>query len=44
MDVYTTQLRDGNLFYVITVVPEREEGNYTDVFNRVVQSVRLNDR
>jgi hypothetical protein len=44
VDVYTTQLRDGNLFYVITVVPEREEGNYADVFNRVVQTVRLNDR
>jgi hypothetical protein len=44
VDVYTTQLRDGNLFYVITVVPEREEGNYSAVFNRVVQSVRLNDR
>ncbi|HJU43141.1 MAG TPA: M48 family metallopeptidase [Vicinamibacterales bacterium] len=44
VDVYTTQLRDGNLFYVITVVPEREEGNYTAVFNRVVQTVRLNDR
>jgi beta-barrel assembly-enhancing protease len=44
VDVYTTQLRDGNLFYVITVVPEREEGNYDAVFTRVVQSVRLNDR
>jgi hypothetical protein len=44
VDVYTTQLRDGNLFYVVTVVPEREEGNYADVFNRVVQSVRLSDR
>jgi hypothetical protein len=44
VDVYTTLLRDGNLFYVITVVPEREEGNYADVFNRVVQTVRLNDR
>jgi hypothetical protein len=44
VDVYTTQLRDGNLFYVITVAPEREEGTYNAAFNRVVQSVRLNDR
>ena len=29
VDVYTTMLRDGNLFYVLTVVPEREEGNYS---------------
>ena len=44
VDVYTTQLRDGNLFYVATVVPEREEGDYANAFERVVQSVRLNDR
>ncbi len=44
VDVYTTLLRDGNLFYVLTVVPEREEGNYGAAFDRVVQSVRLNDR
>ncbi len=44
VDVYTTQLRDGNLFYVITVVPEREEGTYANAFSRVVQTIRLNDR
>jgi hypothetical protein len=44
VDVYTTLLRDGNLFYVLTVVPEREEGAYAATFNRVVQSVRLKDR
>ena len=44
VDVYTTLLRDGNLFYVLTVVPEREAGTYTAAFNRVVTSVRLNDR
>jgi hypothetical protein len=44
VDVYTTLLRDGNLFYVVTVVPEREEGAYAPTFNRVVQSVRLKDR
>ena len=44
VDVYTTMLRDGNLFYFLTVVPEREEGNYAQVFDRVAQSIRLNDR
>jgi Zn-dependent protease with chaperone function len=44
VDVYTTMLRDGNLFYVLTVVPEREENNYGAAFDRVVRSVRLNDR
>ena len=44
VDVYTTLLRDGTLFYVLTVVPEREEGNYGAAFDRVVQSVRLADR
>jgi beta-barrel assembly-enhancing protease len=44
VDVYTTMLRDGNLFYYLSVVPEREEGNYAAAFERVAQSIRLNDR
>ena len=44
VDVYTTMLADGNLFYYLSVVPEREEGNYSAVFERVAQSIRLNDR
>jgi beta-barrel assembly-enhancing protease len=44
VDVYTTMLRDGNLFYYLSVVPEREEGNYAAAFDRVTQSIRLNDR
>jgi Zn-dependent protease with chaperone function len=44
VDVYTTMLRDGNLFYYLSVVPEREEGNDTQTFDRVAQSIRLNDR
>ncbi len=44
VDVYTTMLRDGNLFYVLTVVPEREEGNYGAAFDRIIRSVKLNDR
>jgi len=44
VDVYTTMLANGDLFYVLTVVPEQELGNYGAAFNRVVQSVRLSDR
>jgi hypothetical protein len=42
--VYTTFLADGNLFYYLTVVPEREQQAYTAAFNRVGQSIRLSDR
>ena len=44
VEVYTTMLNNGDLFYLLTVVPEREAGNYEQAFNRVVTSVRLNDR
>jgi hypothetical protein len=42
--VYTAMLADGNLFYYLTVVPEREAGAYSATFDRVGQSIRLNDR
>jgi Zn-dependent protease with chaperone function len=42
--VYTTLLRDGNLFYYLTVVPEDEAANYDPAFDRVGNSIRLNDR
>ncbi len=41
IDVYTTLLRDGTLFYVIGVAPSEEYGSYDDVFNRIVRSIRL---
>jgi Zn-dependent protease with chaperone function len=44
VDVHTTLLANGDLFYLLTVAPERERGAYGQAFNRVVQSVRLNDR
>ena len=44
VDVYTTMLRDGNLFYYLSVVPEREVGAYEPAFDRVTRSIRLNDR
>ena len=44
VDVYTTMLSNGDLFYLLTVVPEREGGTYQQAFSRVVQTVRINDR
>jgi Zn-dependent protease with chaperone function len=44
VEVYTTMLSNGDMFYLLTVVPEREINNYGQAFNRVVQTVRINDR
>jgi hypothetical protein len=44
VEVHTTLLSNGDLFYLLTVVPEREVGAYGPAFDRVVSSVRLNDR
>jgi Zn-dependent protease with chaperone function len=41
--VFTTLLRDGNLFYCITVAPEDEYQTYQRSFQRVTQSIRLTD-
>jgi hypothetical protein len=43
IDVYTTQLRNGNLFYTIGVAPRDDYGDYKNVFNRVVSSIQLMD-
>lgn len=42
--LYTTLLADGNLFYYVTVVPEREASRYSATFDRIGQSIRLSDR
>jgi hypothetical protein len=39
----TTTLNNGNLFFVIAVAPEREAASYRQTFQRVVNSVRLNN-
>ena len=44
VDVHTTMLTNGDLFYVLTVAPDREIGTYGPAFDRVVKSVRINDR
>ena len=41
--LYTTQLNDGSLFYVIGVAPTSEFSDYQAVFNRSVRSIQLND-
>jgi Zn-dependent protease with chaperone function len=42
IQVYSTQLRNGNLFYAIAVAPTDAFNSYRDVFDRVVSSIRLN--
>ena len=39
--IYTTQMSDGSLFYVIGVAPENEYAAYDSVFQRVVSSIRF---
>lgn len=43
VNIYTTQLRNGGLFYAITVVPDNESYNYGSAFRNVLSSVQLND-
>lgn len=40
--VYTTQLRNGNLFYVVAVVPQNQASRYNNAFRNMVRSIRLN--
>jgi hypothetical protein len=40
--VITTQLRNGQLFYMIAVAPQNER-NFEDAFRTIMQSVRIND-
>jgi hypothetical protein len=41
--VFSTLLRNGNLFYAVAVAPEDQYGSYRGVFDRVVASLRLNE-
>jgi Zn-dependent protease with chaperone function len=43
VNVFTTQLRNGNLFYVIAVSPENESSNYNYAFRNILRTIRLND-
>ena len=39
----TTQLRDGQLFYMITVAPESESASYQAAFRNVFRSLQISD-
>ncbi len=41
--VYTTQLRNGQLFYVVAVAPEDEASSYNNAFRNLIRSIRLNN-
>jgi Zn-dependent protease with chaperone function len=41
--VYTTLLRNGGLFYMISVAPQDDYRNYQTAFRSVLSSIRLND-
>lgn len=42
--VYTTMLRNGELFYVIGVAPQDEYRNYQGAFQNILRSIQLNDQ
>jgi hypothetical protein len=41
IDVYTAQLSDGSLFYVLGVAPREDYNSYTNVFRNVVRSIQF---
>ena len=41
--VVTTQLRNGQLLYMIAVVPENESANYQPAFRNILRSIQIND-
>jgi len=43
INLYTSLLADGSLFYMLTVVPEGEAEAYHPTFVKIVQSIRLTD-
>jgi beta-barrel assembly-enhancing protease len=43
VNVVTTQMRDGQVFYMIAVSPDTDYGTYQNVFLTILRSVQLND-
>lgn len=43
VDVYTTFLSDGTLFYYLTIVPERDAATFEPVYRRIAASIRLTE-
>ena len=44
IDLYTTFLADGNLFYYLTIAPDDEFPRYQSTFQRIGQSIRITDQ
>jgi predicted Zn-dependent protease len=42
-NVYTTQLRTGQLFYVVAIAPQDESSTYNYAFRNMIRSIRFND-
>lgn len=43
VNIITTQLRSGELFYVVAVSPENEASSYNSAFRNMIRSIRFND-
>lgn len=43
IQLVTTRLRDGSLFYLLAVVPDSDARAYDTTFQQIVRSLRLND-
>ncbi len=43
IDMFTTFMSDGNLFYYMTIVPEKEEATYRSAFDRIRQQLKLTE-
>ena len=42
--IYTAQLRNGDIFFVATVVPEGESSRYSTTFRNMINSLRITDQ
>ena len=40
---YVTRLRDGRIFYMVSVSPRGMQGTYGSLFQKILESVKLND-
>jgi hypothetical protein len=43
IEIFTTLLRDGTLFYVLTVAPRDAVAQYASTFRRIIGSLRIDD-
>ena len=43
IQLVTTQMRDGNLFYAVAVAPRDELNTYQSAFQRALGSIRIRD-